>query len=87
MHAGPLKPSQLPCGAVLAAFADVSLFQLLLVAGVALIASLVGGVAGYGSGALLPLVLVPMLGAEPVVPILAMSALLTNLGRASALRP
>ncbi|MEX2033736.1 MAG: sulfite exporter TauE/SafE family protein [Xanthobacteraceae bacterium] len=50
----------------------------------ALIASLVGGVAGYGTGALMPLVLVPMLGAEPVVPILAMSALLTNASRVYA---
>jgi uncharacterized membrane protein YfcA len=71
---------------LLSAFADISILQLLMIAGVALIASVVGGVAGYGSGALMPLVLVPMLGAEPVVPILAMSALLTNLGRASAFR-
>jgi uncharacterized membrane protein YfcA len=66
---------------VLAAFADISIYQLLLVAGVALIASIVGGVAGYGTGALMPLVLVPMLGPEPVVPIIAVSALLTNSGR------
>jgi uncharacterized membrane protein YfcA len=69
---------------VIAAFADVSILQLLLVAGMALIASLVGGVAGYGTGALMPLVLVPMLGAEPVVPILATSALLTNASRVYA---
>ena len=66
---------------MLAAFADISIYQLLLVAGVALIASIVGGVAGYGTGALMPLVLVPMLGPEPVVPIIAVSALLTNSGR------
>lgn len=71
---------------MLAAFADVSLLQLLLVAGVALLASVVGGVAGYGTGALMPLVLVPMVGAEPVVPIIALSALLTNTGRAAAFR-
>ena len=35
------------------AFADVSIWQLLLVAGVALFASVLGGVAGYGTGALL----------------------------------
>lgn len=69
---------------MLSAFADVSLLQLLLVAGVALVASLVGGVAGYGTGALMPLILVPMLGAEAVVPILAMSALLTNASRVFA---
>ena len=50
----------------------------------ALIASVVGGVAGYGTGALMPLVLVPILGPEPVVPIIAISALLNNTWRAIA---
>jgi uncharacterized membrane protein YfcA len=65
-------------------FTDISLLQLLLVACVALIGSVVGGVAGYGTGALMPLVLVPILGPEPVVPIIAISGLLTNTGRVSA---
>jgi uncharacterized membrane protein YfcA len=67
-----------------AAFAEISLPQLVLIAGMALVASVVGGVAGYGTGALMPLVLVPMIGAEPVVPILSISALLTNTSRATA---
>jgi uncharacterized membrane protein YfcA len=67
-----------------AAFADISILQLLLVAGVALFASVLGGVAGYGTGALMPLVLVPMLGPEPVIPIIAMAGLLTNTGRVFA---
>ncbi len=71
---------------VLAAFADIPPIQLALVATVTLFASLVGGVAGYGTGALMPLVLVPMVGAEPVVPMIAISALLTNTGRAMAFR-
>jgi uncharacterized membrane protein YfcA len=65
-------------------FANISLAQLVIVACVTLFASVVGGVAGYGTGALTPLVLVPMLGAEPVVPIIAISALFTNLGRVAA---
>ena len=69
---------------MIAAFADISLLQLLLVAGVALLGSVVGGVAGYGTGALMPLVLVPLLGPEPVVPIVAISGLLTNSGRVFA---
>jgi uncharacterized membrane protein YfcA len=69
---------------VIAAFADIPLFQLVLVAAVALIGSVVGGVAGYGTGALMPLVLVPILGPEPVVPIIAISGLLTNSGRVFA---
>jgi hypothetical protein len=45
-----------------------------------------GGVAGYGTGALMPLVLVPIVGAEPVVPIIAISAMFTNTARALAFR-
>src|SRR6187399_3069279 len=67
-----------------AGFDHVSLAQLALVAGVALFASIVGGVAGYGTGALMPLVLVPLIGAEPVVPLIAISALFTNSSRAVA---
>ncbi len=69
---------------ILAGFADISLGQLLLVAGVALFASLIGGLAGYGTGALMPLVLVPLIGAEPVVPIIAISAVFTNISRFTA---
>ncbi len=69
---------------LVAGFADISLAQLLLVAVVALLASVIGGLAGYGTGALMPLVLVPMVGAEPVVPIIAISAIFTNLSRVAA---
>jgi uncharacterized membrane protein YfcA len=69
---------------ILSGFADISLAQLLLVAGVALFAAVIGGLAGYGTGALMPLVLVPLLGAEPVVPIIAISSVFTNLGRTAA---
>src|SRR3954464_12823101 len=50
----------------------------------ALFASVIGGLAGYGTGALMPLVLVPLVGAEPVVPIIAISAIFTNSSRALA---
>ncbi len=69
---------------ILSGFADISLAQLLLVACVALFAAVVGGLAGYGTGALMPLVLVPLIGAEPVVPIIAISAIFTNLSRFAA---
>lgn len=69
---------------ILSGFADISIFQLLLVAMMALFASVIGGLAGYGTGALMPLVLVPLVGAEPVVPIIAISAMFTNCGRAVA---
>jgi uncharacterized membrane protein YfcA len=69
---------------VLAALADLSVFELSLIAGMAIVASVIGGVAGYGTGALMPLVLVPIVGPEPVVPIIAISALFTNSSRAAA---
>ncbi len=69
---------------ILSGFADISLLQLVLVAAVALFAAVIGGLAGYGTGALMPLVLVPLIGAEPVVPIIAISALFTNFSRAAA---
>ncbi len=69
---------------IVSGFANISLLQLLLVAAMALFASIVGGLAGYGTGALMPLVLVPMVGAEPVVPIIAISAIFSNLSRSSA---
>ena len=69
-----------------AGFADISLLQLALVAAVALCANILGGIAGYGTGALLPLVLVPMVGALPVVPIITISAMFTNVSRLLAFR-
>ena len=45
---------------------------------------MIGGLAGYGTGALMPLVLVPMIGAEPVVPIIAISSIFTNFSRFTA---
>ena len=69
---------------LLSGFADISLLQLALVAAVALFASVIGGLAGYGTGALMPLVLVPLIGAEPVVPIIAISAIVTNISRFAA---
>src|SRR5437764_13590527 len=69
-----------------AAFAGISILQLLLIAAMALFAATIGGVSGYGTGALMPLVLVPIVGPEPVVPILAISALFNNSSRATAFR-
>ena len=69
---------------VISGFGDISLLQLLLVAAVALFAAVVGGMAGYGTGVLMPLVLVPLVGAQPVVPIIAISSIFTNIGRVSA---
>jgi uncharacterized membrane protein YfcA len=69
---------------IVSGFADISIAQLLLVAAMALFASVIGGLAGYGTGALMPLVLVPLIGAEPVVPIIAISSIFTNFSRFAA---
>ena len=66
--------------------ADISILQFVLIAVVAVLTSIIGGLAGYGTGALMPLVLVPIVGPEPVVPIIALSALFTNTSRALAFR-
>lgn len=66
--------------------ADLSLLHYGLVALVAFIASIIGGVAGYGTGLLLPPVLVPLIGPEAVVPVIAVSALMTNASRLVAFR-
>ncbi len=71
---------------MLASLAAISPLELVLIAAMAVFASMVGGIAGYGTGALMPLVLVPVLGPEPVVPIIAISALFNNTWRALAFK-
>jgi uncharacterized membrane protein YfcA len=46
----------------------------------------VASLAGYGSGLIMPLVLVPLIGAQAVVPILAVAALFNNGSRIAAFR-
>jgi uncharacterized protein len=65
---------------------DVSLLEVAVIVALAAFSAVAGGVAGYGTGALMPLILVPMVGAAPVVPIIAISALFTNSARIVAFR-
>jgi uncharacterized membrane protein YfcA len=67
-------------------FPEVSLLQLALIVGLAAFSGVAGGMAGYGTGALMPLVLVPLVGAKPVVPIIAISAMFTNTARITTFR-
>lgn len=60
--------------------------ELIFVAVAAFLTSIVGGVAGYGTGLLMPLVLVPLIGAQAVVPVLGVSAIFNNLSRIVAFR-
>lgn len=65
---------------------DVTLWQYLTVAAVSFAAATLGGITGYGTGLLLPPVLVPIVGPEAVVPIIGVSALMTNGSRLAAFR-
>jgi uncharacterized membrane protein YfcA len=65
---------------------DVSFLQYGLVALTAFAAATIGGITGYGGGLLLPLVLVPIVGAQAIVPIIGISALFTNTSRVLAFR-
>jgi uncharacterized protein len=63
---------------------DVTLLQYAAVGLAAVVASIIGGVAGYGTGLLMPLILVPLIGAQAVVPVIGLSALFTNGSRLAA---
>ena len=56
----------------------LELVELAIIAVTALGAQVIGGLAGYGTGLLMPLVLIPIIGAEAIVPVISLSALITN---------
>ncbi|MFV0295550.1 MAG: sulfite exporter TauE/SafE family protein [Hyphomicrobiaceae bacterium] len=56
----------------------LTIAQMLTIGAAAFFAQIAGGIAGYGTGMLLPLVLVPIIGAEAIVPVISLSALITN---------
>jgi uncharacterized membrane protein YfcA len=63
-----------------------NLVQSAIVAAVSFAASVIGGVSGYGTGLLLPPILIPIIGPQAVVPVIGLSAVPTNLGRFTAYR-
>lgn len=65
---------------------SVTLFDYALVAAVTFVAAAGAGVSGYGVGLLLPLVLVPVVGAEATLPILAAASIFANASRLAAFR-
>ncbi|MDX2159601.1 MAG: sulfite exporter TauE/SafE family protein [Hyphomicrobiaceae bacterium] len=56
----------------------LEVWQIVLIAVTSLGAQVVGGLAGYGTGLLMPLVLVPLIGPQAIVPVISLSALITN---------
>jgi uncharacterized protein len=65
---------------------DAQLLQWLLVGVVAFAASILGGLAGYGTGLVLPVVLAPVVGVANVVPVMALAMVLNNGSRIAAFR-
>ncbi len=63
---------------------NVGLYETVVIAAVAFFASLIGGVSGFGTGLILPIALVPIVGVENVIPLMAVGMVLTNGSRAWA---
>ncbi|WP_407176636.1 TSUP family transporter [Bradyrhizobium sp. STM 3562] len=59
----------------------VTFKQYCLVAALSFIAAIVGGITGYGTGLILPPVLLPIVGPAALVPVISLSALMTNASR------
>lgn len=57
---------------------NFSLAEAVLVAAVAFVTSIVGGLSGYGAGLVLPVVIAPIVGVAGVVPAMAVGMLLGN---------
>ena len=64
----------------------VTLLDYAIIAVVAFFAAACAGISGYGVGLLMPLVLVPVAGAEATLPILAAASIFTNASRLAAFR-
>lgn len=64
--------------------ADVSAAQFVLIGAVALAGSVLGGLAGYGTGLVVPIFLAPVVGVANVVPVMAVGMLFANASRVAA---
>jgi uncharacterized membrane protein YfcA len=64
--------------------ADVGAAQLALIGAVALAGSVLGGLAGYGTGLVVPIFLAPVVGVANIVPVMAVGMIFANASRATA---
>jgi len=64
----------------------VTVAQYALVAVVAFLSAALAAVSGYGTGLILPLVLVPIIGAEATVPVMGVASFFTHASRLAAFR-
>ena len=71
---------------VAAALSDASTLQFALACIAALLASVLGGLAGYGTGLVLPVFLAPVVGIANVIPVMAVAMLMNNASRVVAFR-
>ncbi|MBM3539954.1 MAG: sulfite exporter TauE/SafE family protein, partial [Alphaproteobacteria bacterium] len=63
------------------AVADVGLRDLALVAAVALVMSVIGGLSGYGIGLVLPAFLAPVVGVVATIPVMSVAMIFANASR------
>ena len=66
--------------------ADVGAAQLVLIGAVAFAGSVLGGLAGYGTGLVVPIFLAPVVGVANVVPVMAVGMIFANGSRAAVFR-
>jgi uncharacterized membrane protein YfcA len=68
------------------AVADVGLWDLVLIAGMAFALSVVGGLSGYGIGLVLPAFIAPVVGVVAVIPVMSVAMTFANASRVWAYR-
>lgn len=66
--------------------ADVGAAELALVGAIAFVASILGGLSGYGTGLVLPIFLAPVVGVPNVIPVMAVGMAINNASRVVAFR-
>ena len=71
---------------VLNPLVQAPLLQWLGVGVVAFLAAVLGGLAGYGTGLVLPIALAPVIGVAPIVPVMAVAMMINNASRVLAFR-
>jgi uncharacterized membrane protein YfcA len=64
----------------------VTTFEYVAVAAASFLSAIVGGMAGHGTGLLMPLILVPVIGAESTVPVIGVASIFFNASRLVAFR-
>jgi uncharacterized membrane protein YfcA len=64
--------------------ADVGAADLALIGAVALAGSILGGLAGYGTGLIVPIFLAPVVGVANIVPVMAVGMIFANASRSIA---